>query len=875
MRILRIQIKNYRGVENREVRPSPTGITVIQGPNEIGKSSLLEAVHILFDHLDSSTKKEVLSLKPVHKDVGAEIEADIESGPYAFTYFKKFHKRPETSLKISRPSPESLTGREAHERVEGILSETMDLDLWRALGISQGAAIGQADLEGKSSLIAALDRAAGGSQGSAAEETLFGKVSEEHALYYSDKGGEKKLLTNALQAVDTSQQKVQELEAGIQAVERDVEVSRTTAKEIATLIASEVEQGEHSKQLEERLRAVRALQSEAERQIALFGQANAKLENARKDLKARERLRQEVEQAHFQRKALLDGIEASTPDLKSAMLAHEQAVHLLAEARAAHDHAEATANLQQGDHTWRRDQLDLEQLRERQARIRRAVSEAKDAQAFLDATRITDALLKKIKDGHVAFKVAKGQFEAGSPTLKVEALTDVTLRIDGKSLKLKVGEISEQAVTGKLRILVPDELRIDVAPGVGAGDLVELFQKASAEIKALLEKAGVDDLDEAERANARRLQAKHTCENRDGIVREALRDLTLEIMDRKIAGLAEQVSRYEKARPGEPPPAKTLEKAEAASKQAGEVLANTQLILRRAQKAEETTGKRLGDLQTGVAGSEGKREVMDATLTAREAVLAEARTRVGDEDLTRIQAELDGKVGLLDEQMSTIQRNLSAEDPEKVQNLAENAKAVLAKTGKRLKDCQDLQIVANTRLEQQGERGLWERLHEAKGALERAEMENTRLRVLASAARLLYEILSGERDRSRARYIAPLQERIQRLGRYVFGVDFQVELDENLAIASRTASGRTVPFKDLSVGAKEQLDLIARLACALLVSQEGGPLLLDDALGSTDKMRLEAMGAVLAVAGRETQVIILTCMPERYQHVGGATVLSL
>jgi len=129
--------------------------------------------------------------------------------------------------------------------------------------------------------------------------------------------------------------------------------------------------------------------------------------------------------------------------------------------------------------------------------------------------------------------------------------------------------------------------------------------------------------------------------------------------------------------------------------------------------------------------------------------------------------------------------------------------------------------------------------------------------------------MSGERDRARARYIAPLQERVQRLGRYVFGDDFQVDLDENLAIASRTANGRTVPFKDLSVGTKEQLDLISRLACALLVSQEGGPLILDDALGSTDKERLEAMGAVLSVAGRECQVIILTCMPERYQHVGG------
>jgi hypothetical protein len=32
---------------------------------------------------------------------------------------------------------------------------------------------------------------------------------------------------------------------------------------------------------------------------------------------------------------------------------------------------------------------------------------------------------------------------------------------------------------------------------------------------------------------------------------------------------------------------------------------------------------------------------------------------------------------------------------------------------------------------------------------------------------------------------------------------------------------------------------------------------------------------VLARAGQSTQVIILTCFPDRYVHVGGATVIRL
>ncbi len=55
----------------------------------------------------------------------------------------------------------------------------------------------------------------------------------------------------------------------------------------------------------------------------------------------------------------------------------------------------------------------------------------------------------------------------------------------------------------------------------------------------------------------------------------------------------------------------------------------------------------------------------------------------------------------------------------------------------------------------------------------------------------------------------------------------------------------------------------------------GASLILDDALGYTDPERLRLMGAVLAKAGKECQIIILTCVPERYNNVGEATVVRL
>ena len=45
--------------------------------------------------------------------------------------------------------------------------------------------------------------------------------------------------------------------------------------------------------------------------------------------------------------------------------------------------------------------------------------------------------------------------------------------------------------------------------------------------------------------------------------------------------------------------------------------------------------------------------------------------------------------------------------------------------------------------------------------------------------------------------------------------------------------------------------------------------MIDDALGWSDPQRLKTMGAAIAAAGKQCQIIVLTCTPGRYGHVGG------
>ena len=82
--------------------------------------------------------------------------------------------------------------------------------------------------------------------------------------------------------------------------------------------------------------------------------------------------------------------------------------------------------------------------------------------------------------------------------------------------------------------------------------------------------------------------------------------------------------------------------------------------------------------------------------------------------------------------------------------------------------------------------------------------------------------------------------------------------------------------KALSVGAKEQLGLLVRLAAARIVATQGGvPLIIDDALGFSDPSRLKSMSTALSAAGKDSQIIILTCDPGRFSYIGNAALRRL
>ncbi len=875
VRIHSIRLEHFRGVAGCTVAFAERGVTIVEGPNEVGKSSLAEALGLLLNELDSSKKEAVRSTKPVDRDDGPLVEAEISTGPYRFLYRKRFLKRAETALTVSSPRPQNLTGREAHERATQILEETMDLDLWKALQVQQGEAIRQADLHEKRSLLDALGRVAGQEAASEQEMSLFERVKEEYLLYFTETGRPAKthaaLLSDAADArsaVEALERELRTLEA---LVDRSAELERSIAthrREVAEHAENEARRAAEKADLDLRKQALDRLEFEVKN-------VTMGLEIASNNTRKREELIARFTAAREKRISLEADAARGSPDLRAAEEREAAARTALADAETRSREADRVALLRSQDFEYGHALLELQRLVERKGYIEKAQQQAAEARRTFAEVRITEEAFRAIRKAHDALMQAEARLEVEAPQVQVRALSDVEVEINGDRRRLAPGEQVDIPVPDSLQLLIPGQIGVAVRAGVGGDTLKSVREGARTALTRLLDSSGTRDVEHAEAALGSVRAANTAIAAAEEQVRVHRRDLTPAQIDEKIRSLQVWKS-YPADRPPGPPLIADHDPAEKAKKTAQAAQAEAKAALDAARERwrvadEDLRGKRERARDTGVelrVGAEAER--------AAERELVAARAKKADDALANALAEAAAREAAAQETWARARAAWQALNPENVVRLAENAARALKSAEQGLADRERDAHVVRAELELRGERGLFEAAEEARARLARAEQVRDAAVRRAAAADLLYKTMVNKREEARQAYLAPLREKIEQLGRLVFDDSFCVELDDGLAIVARTLGGRTVPFVSLSGGAREQLSLIARLAAALLVDEtEGVPLIFDDTLGHTDPTRLEGMGAMLALAGDRCQVIVLTCTPGRFRHVGGAKLASL
>jgi AAA domain len=884
MYLNRILLENYRGVRRSEVAFKPTGVTVVHGPNEIGKSSLIEALDLMLRFPATTSRQEVQVVRPKGRAEDPVTEIEISAGEYRLRYRKLWRKNSgKTELHILEPAAkrDQFVNNEAQAKFEQLLAECdVDLELWKLLRVSQDKPLGRESREEplgqptnfvvRPAVAAALGAGAkldapGTAEGSMStafsrpQERLFTAVEKAYLCYYTPKTGEPtreysdaaKELTEATAKEGEAKQALVVAQDTLAEHERIKSELRALEEELAEL-SSDIEAREQrlaeAEQLTEQARTLKSrlelaeLVADAANELAqrraAFDDDQARYEDAKAKFES-------VERTHQQRLEAARKIEALSGQLADALTSSEKDADCL------------------------RDKDLLTRLDRAVAAADRAQKRIEVADTELARNGIDRNALTVISDAFSAWDKAESALETNAATVQIERLGDAPVEVNGPGAAEGPGAIR---LVDTVTVEAAGVVRVVVAPGSGEQSRREKERKTRVAYEQACRDAGVVDLSQAQ---AMALDYDVAVAQRQVALAELTASLSgvkgegkdLAAVRQRAANLRAAIAAYVERRP---PTAQALPEsiAEASERHVKAQAASSQheVRLKAAGKDAGAADRELAESRERLRGSERALQQSDELVKRAQANIERMPALEAPEILEQARVhhlQAEARLAELNpSQLAAVQDNKRAVEGQLRENAAELTVRAAGLSA----------LIADY-----GEHGPQEAAERARDRAAQAQHRFSVLQERAEAARLLLATLTKHRSAQHARYAAPFRDLVETYAEAVFGNKVNLQVNEDLTISSKTVDGSTVPFNSLSTGTREQLALLGRIACAQLIAPGSGgvPLILDDTLGHSDRQRIDQIATILdRIAGTGAQVIILTHAPERFR-IGSAARVDL
>lgn len=881
MKLHSIHLRNYRGITDSRV-DFADGVTVVEGPNEIGKSSIHEAITHLREDKSSSRKASVKETQPVGVDAGPEVELHLSTGEYELKYRKRWIKQPFTELSVIRPTPEQLSSDDAHDRFLAILDDTVDVDLLVALDVAQGESLAQAPLAQIKALHSALNESG---VEVADHDEFLDRIEAEYTKYFTKSGRETGDYKEANAAVPIAETAFEELRERSRGMDDLVENHARAATRLESVRAQLTQAFDDRDVAEQAAKAVAELK--------------AVLEQAEDHAKTAQRDEQIAREALERRTKLVDDNSAAQDtvtrarntvvDLEAAQSAKndefDRAQTDLTSQQSALEAARANAKNAAQSVARARARTELSDLTRRLETIRDHDEKKSRAQATVGSITVTGKDVEKLSSLETEVRIAENAKISAAAQIVAKQLGTRAVSVDGT----EVGEDStgEFAAVKDVRITIDGIADITVRPGTSPVELDRALTSAKQAVEAELERLGVDTVVQArERANVRA--------DAEAVMAEAASTLKVLLGGDERSDLeAALVRAQELAGTNDDEDADPRSSAGAADTPVLDDEGSLSDLETAVTAAEKTADEAQAEVDAARTGLERTRTIRDdawvetvrAQTSLQEAEvqherltssLTEARTASPDADLSEALESAEARVTTVSTKVGEARTAYEAADPETLEMQLQNLHQLVGSKETQREEVRQEVDRLSALIDDRASEGIYDKLSAAEETMESARKRQTRLQRQAKAIDLLRTTVLRYKDEAQRQYVAPFKEQIEKLGRLVFGSGLSVEVSENLEIVSRTLNERTVPFESLSGGTKEQLALIGRLAVATLVDSEAGaPVILDDAFGFADAERLNALNVILGTVGQSAQVILLTCQPDRFARLGGAKTVSL
>lgn len=878
MKLHRLHIENFKAITTRDLVFPDTGVVVIQGRNEVGKTSMIEAFDALISYKDSSRTSQVRDAKPVDRDVPIVVEAEFTVGGERVAYRKQWMKQPATTLRfVAGPRVgRTLTGGEAHDAATALWG-TADTTLWKAMRIMQATQLDATGLGGSTVLQRALETQAGGARTEDPEaEGLLVRVRTEADRYWtatrSRPSGEYRAATAVAEEARNRARDARAALGEVAATQTDL---ATVLDDLAHLEREHAEHRTECDGLTERLVAIEKASAAAAAAELQLERAERECRNEETRHEQRTDLRDQVTEAAAEVERLEAAIAVAEKELAPVRTLAQEAEQAYERAREAWDRA------READQVAAEDRTHLVSL-ERLTALRATLQKLEDLRTRISGLRksaetaLTPQKLEELERAVHAAESAEIALGVGSAHLRVVALDGTgTLLLDGTSTAII--DSWESAVVAETTVEIPGTWRVTVSPESATESRADSAREARRAATALFNELGVQDLGQA---RTLRLEAESAAR----ALADALADRAA-ILERgdeasvrdDFEHLSITTASYASIREDSTALPASLAEADARADEAHARLAAASTALLETNAADKATRQALDERSKRLQQLTGELTNQRTTLDERHATLQSARAKETDDVLGQALTSARRAVAVAEALNVTCQEHLRTLDAEAVRADHAFATTALASVQKRQDALRAKRSELQARLTVMGRDERQLAYDQAETDLVTAEhaLESTRRR--AEAALLLEQTLTARQRAIRAAYVAPFRNRIEELGRATYGdADFQVTVDDDLAVTERRLDGTTLSFNQLSTGAKEQLIILIRLATAMLVDPtEGVPVMLDDALGYSDRQRLRTISRALALAATTAQVILFTCHTDRYVGLPGAQLVEL
>lgn len=882
--------------------------TLIGGPNESGKSTLIEAVHralFLKAQVTGEPQRSMVSRTyPGHPEV--ELEFEVQGVRYHL--LKRFSgqsgiarltraggstwhaEEAETALRDLLGVPDVGGGRGVGERVR---------QQWAHLWVWQGTSTQSpchSIREQNDRLLQELQRRGGAV---VMQSELDGRVAAEFAekatgMFVSggrpragsdlDRAAREKteaqtVYQRSTETLDALRQTVAEYE------EADATISRTT-KDLVE-IEAQLKAVSETLTYVESLRRQKELQEKAVQDSAKALDLLEKAEDSiRRVQDALVQNRSHLRPEEGNLRALEDKRKDLEHELNEAWRAYEAAIGVSRNARRTRDLALARVTWFEQDEACRR----LEETSRRVSSLEEEIEQARRKLARLPG--ITEQVLNELR--RLEAEAAQAEAALSGMAAEIEAV-DAGIPVVVAGEVLAAGR--SRTVTEPTEVRVGDSVTLRIRPGGGLAlaQARERLHRAAAVLRDALETADVDSPEKAAEVWS---------------LRRALESDIIEAEATLRALLPEDQSPATELQSAQEGRSSAEAEIERLTERMGEVISpstrvDAQAGLREQEKAlpiaedmEAESARRWEDLKVGLEQTDKRytecREAVArlksgiAVLEVEERLLLEAHgnEQVRGQELAAAHAVRSRAQAIL----TDTRRELERLQPAQQEADHDRLERAQTKTKAQHSDAVVAKEVAWRRLRTEGAEDPYAVLALAEADFVAASEHHEAVRRDAEAVRLLDRLFSGEQRVLSERLSRPLAEVIESYVQCVFGPDTQVTVGLNESGVTgieviRSGEHGATDFNSLSEGAKEQVAAAVRLAIAQLLvtntDEEKGcesvgslPVVFDDAFAYSDPERVHTLQRMLDLAAlRGLQVIVLTCNPSDYASLGAKEVV--